>query len=183
MVRTTMSRLTEHIDDHSFQISALMKRIKELETAGTTQATDLSDDNYSGRANVRWLADRIKKLENENTALSSALHTDREWYGKRIRAMESTTTTLNDTLQKMNSEAVKRLRELERMAAEEMRSSVLKKNEPQSGGAMLTNEIGGSLKYIKRSEMEGIADSLTEVNKLIHSLCDKLEAAQQIHGG
>jgi glucan-binding YG repeat protein len=179
MVRTTMSRLTEHIDDHSFQISALMKRIKELETAGTTQATDLSDDNYSGRANVRWLADRIKKLENENTALSSALHTDREWYGKRIRAMESTTTTLNDTLQKMNSESVKRLRELERIT----KPDYSKRDESQSSGAMLTNEIGGSLKYIKRSEMEGIADSLKEVNKLIHSLCDKLEAAQQIHGG
>ena len=166
MVRTSMTRLAEHLDDHQFQISALMKRVKELETTETTQATDLSDDNYTGRANVRWLSDRIKKLEDENTALSSALHTDREWYGKRIRALEESDKGLFDTLHKMNIEAVKRLRELERIAAEDMRVSVFKKHQPQSDS-------------VDRSEQE-------KITEVIHDITQALVRIEKIigtHGG
>ena len=104
MARTnlTMTRLAEAIDDQTFQISALTKRVKELEEQRDLDATFSSDvlssDTYVGRSNVRWLSDRISKLEKENTALGNSLHRDRQSHESSYRDL------------------VKRLRELERIA-------------------------------------------------------------------
>ncbi len=70
MARTalTMTRLAEALDDQTFQISALTKRINELEQQKDLDPS-LSSDTYVGRSNVKWLNDRISKLERENTAL------------------------------------------------------------------------------------------------------------------
>jgi predicted nuclease with TOPRIM domain len=131
MVRTSMTRLAEHIDDHQFQISALMKRVKELETAETTQATDLSNNNYAGRANVRWLSERITKLEHENTALSDSLHRDRKSYESTYRDL------------------IKRLRELERIAHT---APITFNNPPQSEREKITEVIHDITQSIIRIE-------------------------------
>ena len=145
MVRTSMTRLAEHLDDHQFQISALMKRVKELETAGTTQATDLSDDNYTGRANVRWLSDRIKKLENENTALSGTIHKE------RISQLE------------MNADIMRRLRALEREC------SVIG-DVPTSPG----QSPASARKYRKYQVRKGL-DEVMKVMKQLNELVGPLE--------
>ena len=133
MARTalSMTRLAEALDDLTFQISALMKRVKELETAGTTQATDLSDDNYTGRANVRWLSERITKLERENTALSDSLHRDRKSYESSYHDL------------------VKRIKELERIAHT---APITFNNPPQSEREKITEVIRDITQALVRIE-------------------------------
>ena len=104
MARTalSMTRLAEALDDQTFQISALTKRINELEQQKDLDPS-LSSDTYIGRSNVKCLNDRISKLERENTALSNSLQRERKSYEStyrdlvlRIRALEEECSVIGE---------------------------------------------------------------------------------------
>ena len=129
MARTalSMTRLAEALDDQTFQISALTKRIKELEEK------DQIDDNehwandygeHSVKNRVRWLLDRVKRLENERSL-------DRKSYESTYR------------------DIIKRIRELERIAHT---APITSDNPPQSEREKITEVIHDITQALVRIE-------------------------------
>ena len=141
MVRTSTTILNDKIDDQAFQITSLINRVKELENP-----RGLSDSFLIGdRNNIRWLADRVKKLENENTALSGTIHKE------RISQLE------------MNADIMRRLRALEREC------SVIG-DVPTSPG----QSPASARKYRKYQVRKGL-DEVMKVMKQLNELVGPLE--------
>ena len=101
MARTalSMTRLAEALDDQTFQISALTKRIKELEEK------DQIDDNehwandygeHSVKNRVRWLLDRVKRLENERSLDRKSYESTYRDLVLRIRALEEECSVIGE---------------------------------------------------------------------------------------
>ena len=142
MVRTSTTILNDKIDDQAFQITSLINRVKELENP-----RGLSDSSLIGdRNNIRWLADRVKKLENENTALSGTIHKE------RISQLE------------MNADIMRRLRTLEREC------SVIG-DVPHTPGKSPASERKYR-KYQVQKQIQEVINGIGKLNELIGPLED-----------
>ena len=141
MVRTSTTILNDKIDDQAFQITSLINRVKELENP-----RGLSDSFLIGdRNNIRWLADRVKKLENENTALSGTIHKE------RISQLE------------MNADIMRRLRTLERECS-------LIGDVPTSPG-----QSPASARKYRKYQVQKSIDEVMKVMKQLNELIGPLE--------
>ena len=102
MARTTMSN---QIDDHTFQIDALIKRVKELEGQ---QDVALFPDRASRQArsnaqSIEYQGKLIRELQQQNANLADALHKEKDQNRTqtydtvtRLRALEEECSVIGD---------------------------------------------------------------------------------------